>query len=232
MGQDAIAVVDERLRVHGIDGLRVVDASIMPTVTSRQHQRADDHDRREGRRHDQGRRARGSRRRDERASQAVAARRHPGAGAGPDAEGDDRARDRAHPGAARAAGRGGRARHLFGGDAREIHRGRLLPHHPAENVRRLRVRSRHVLSRDAGDRARPSGRRLVPGARGLACVRGRVALERAGAGRAVRRRALHRAASRAAARHADAGRGRLSAERASGTIAPAFPTRRISSAAR
>ena len=35
---------------------------------------------------------------------------------------------------------------------------------------------------------------------GLACVRGGVALERAGAGRAVRRRAFHRAASRAAAR--------------------------------
>jgi choline dehydrogenase len=29
---DPMAVVDARLRVHGIDGLRVVDASIMPTV--------------------------------------------------------------------------------------------------------------------------------------------------------------------------------------------------------
>ena len=34
MGSDAMAVVDERLRVHGIADLRVVDASIMPTMTS------------------------------------------------------------------------------------------------------------------------------------------------------------------------------------------------------
>jgi choline dehydrogenase len=34
MGQDNLAVVDERLRLRGIDGLRVADASIMPTITS------------------------------------------------------------------------------------------------------------------------------------------------------------------------------------------------------
>jgi len=34
MGQDQAAVVDGELRVHGMAGLRVVDASIMPTMTS------------------------------------------------------------------------------------------------------------------------------------------------------------------------------------------------------
>jgi len=32
MGNDPMAVVDERLRVHGLQGLRIVDASIMPNV--------------------------------------------------------------------------------------------------------------------------------------------------------------------------------------------------------
>ena len=34
MGSDAMAVVDARLSVHGLTGVRVVDASIMPTMTS------------------------------------------------------------------------------------------------------------------------------------------------------------------------------------------------------
>ena len=31
---DPMAVVDERLRVIGMQGLRIIDASIMPTITS------------------------------------------------------------------------------------------------------------------------------------------------------------------------------------------------------
>lgn len=34
MGQGGDAVVDCRLRVHGLTGLRIVDASIMPTQVS------------------------------------------------------------------------------------------------------------------------------------------------------------------------------------------------------
>jgi choline dehydrogenase len=34
MGDDELAVVDDRLRVRGIAGLRVIDASVMPHITS------------------------------------------------------------------------------------------------------------------------------------------------------------------------------------------------------
>jgi choline dehydrogenase len=34
MGSDPLAVVDARLRVHGIGGLRVIDCSVMPTLVS------------------------------------------------------------------------------------------------------------------------------------------------------------------------------------------------------
>jgi choline dehydrogenase len=34
MGQGPRAVVDDRLRVHGLSGLRIADGSIMPTMVS------------------------------------------------------------------------------------------------------------------------------------------------------------------------------------------------------
>jgi choline dehydrogenase len=34
MGHDPLAVVDDRLRLHGVAGLRVIDASVMPRITS------------------------------------------------------------------------------------------------------------------------------------------------------------------------------------------------------
>ena len=34
MGQDPLAVVNDRLQVHGIQGLRVADVSIMPTLVN------------------------------------------------------------------------------------------------------------------------------------------------------------------------------------------------------
>ena len=34
MGSDDMAVVDHRLKVHGLEGLRVIDASVMPTLTT------------------------------------------------------------------------------------------------------------------------------------------------------------------------------------------------------
>jgi choline dehydrogenase len=34
MGQDSMSVVDGKLRVYGIEGLRIADASILPRVTT------------------------------------------------------------------------------------------------------------------------------------------------------------------------------------------------------
>ena len=34
MGSDSMAVVDEKLKIHGLQNIRVVDASVMPEITS------------------------------------------------------------------------------------------------------------------------------------------------------------------------------------------------------
>ena len=49
---DPTAVVDDQFRVRGIEGLRVVDASIMPTMPSANLNAPVADDRREGGRHD------------------------------------------------------------------------------------------------------------------------------------------------------------------------------------
>jgi GMC oxidoreductase len=44
MGEDRGAVVDSRLKVRGMQALRVIDASVMPSIPSPNIHPADDHD--------------------------------------------------------------------------------------------------------------------------------------------------------------------------------------------
>ena len=44
MGKDEMAVVDNKLKVHKLDGLRVVDASIMPTLDWWKYKRTNNYD--------------------------------------------------------------------------------------------------------------------------------------------------------------------------------------------
>ena len=54
MGREETAVVDAQLRLRGAEGLRVVDASVMPLITSSNTRGPHRHDRGEGGRHDPG----------------------------------------------------------------------------------------------------------------------------------------------------------------------------------
>jgi choline dehydrogenase len=43
IGEPGEGVVDPQLRVHGIDGLRVADTSVLPTTRRGEHERFGDH---------------------------------------------------------------------------------------------------------------------------------------------------------------------------------------------